>query len=281
MIAGELASFPNFGQANERSPEGFYRVRSEEIWPDIDPYLMTREQLDEQIKAGIRKYEKYFPPEGGGMGFGMFIAVVAVVAVAAVAVAAAGTASAAGGAGQAAATSAGAASASSTAAASNAIAGYATQAGAAGAGVASSAGAATAAGTTSAAAFGQQAFSMAQKAAPYAKTAATVARATGNKSEADQLTEAANIVEGSDSALDAAHKTYIREIEKRGMEMDAKAKKAARERLKKERGSYAAWLRRRAAKQQQHNPNVQTKGQSELIKWLPIATPFVLWGLTR
>jgi len=276
MRAGNLDN--NFGSSVPRSPNGFYRVTAQQAWPSINPYIMSRDELDKEIKDGITRYEKLFPSKSG-MGFGEFVAIVAICAVGATAVAAAGTASAAGGAaeaGTAAASATGGAGAASTASGALAVGTGSTPAIAAGVSASStlSTGAATA--------FGKQVFNITKNAAPYAKKVGKLYKqATGNN-DADKLIAAADTVENSPSITDAAVKTFQAELHKRGMELNKKqAQQALRARIKKEQGAYAAWMRRRAQQLQNQNPKVQTSTTKAWMKWLPIATPFVMLLLRR
>jgi hypothetical protein len=262
MRVGSLQEFPSFGDSD---PGGFYRREPKKFWPEIDPYTMTRSELDDQIKRGIERYEKHFP--GGGFGWEMFVATAAVIAVGGVAAYAAATPAAAGGAGQAAAQAASASGVGATSNVSGALA----------AGTGSSP--AMAAGSATSAGLGKQAFSVAKNMAPYAGKAGKVAKAAGVK-EGDKLAKAANIVEGSSGALDASEKVFQEILRRRGMEMKSEAaKKALRERLERERKSYAAWMRREAAKKKKQNPDVTTTGQDALKTWLPIAAPFIFFAL--
>jgi len=263
-----------FGDSAPRSPDSFYRLKASEAWPSIDPYIMSRTELDTRIKAGIELYEKYFPPKDNGIGFGEFVAIVAVCAIGAAAVAAAGTASAAGGAGAAAAQAGAASGATASASASGALA----------VGTASSpaiaAGSSGVLSASGAAALGQQAFSIAKDAAPYARKIGKLYNQATGSNDADKLIKAAQTVESSPNITDAAVATFQAELRKRGMQMNRKdAKAALRERIKREQKSYAAWMRRRAEQLQNQNPDVHTSATKSWIKWLPIATPFVMWAM--
>jgi len=269
MYAGE--QWQLLGET-KRSPDGFYRTTAEEIWPDIDPYMMTREQLDARVKAGIKLYEKYFPNKDG---FGLFEVVLFTVAAASVATMVAGTAAAAGGAGQAAAQGAAASSATATANASAALAAAGPQGGAWAA--ASSAGAGAGA---SASGFAAKAVQAAQKGASYASKIGKIAKASGN-SEADKLIKAANLIEGSGSAKDLGANVFEHLLKERQMELSEDARKAARARMAKENEAYAAWMRRKAEKMRQGNPDLETKGQLDSKTWLPILTPIAFFMLSQ
>lgn len=281
MIAGTDKQFYAMLGQVEREPNGFYRATAQDIWPGIDPYMMSRSELDKEIRAGMKLYEKYFP---SGNGLSLFQVVLIVAAMAAIAVVTCGAGVAAAGAGQAAASGAAASGATATASASGALAASGPMGGAWGTGAAAASATAsgTAAATTTAASFGAQAVQVAKQGASYVSQAGAVGRATGiieSGSDADKLVKGADIIESSDNVTDAGSAVFKEYLAQRKIGFDPGADEALHYRMAQEQQSYAAWMRRTGEHLQNENPDVHTSTEKSLMNWLPLATPFILLAL--
>jgi len=226
--------------SNYRSDD-FYTETARKLWgeairPDLS--MFSNEQLDRELEAGKKLWEKLHPPAGfDWTSFGVFAGIVLTAGAVSVAMGA--------GAASAGAASAGAASGGASAAASAAS----TATG----GVLS---------TTKAA-------GLIAKGAEYLKKGSAAYTAITGQETPAELMAAADIVENSEDWTEASEKAFQYYLEQTGQKMaDEKQKALLRERLKREQNAQAERIRalaRQKAAEQQRQATGQTFGYWPLL----------------
>lgn len=239
------------------SADDFFDTTTRELWGEsIQPKLLSMAQLNKELEEGKKKYIQLYPPEEG-FGIVRGLAVVAVVALSAgAATAAVGSSAAISGAAVGGAAAGGAAAAAAASSVGSVVA--------AGAAVGAAASAASSAITTS------SALSLVQSGAKYlSKGAAIYTKVTGKETPAE-LMQAANLIEGSESWLDAGEKAVKYYMAQAGQKIiDEKQKELIREKLKREQRLQAERLRKMAEQK------ANEQAQPAFVKYLPLLVPIV------
>ncbi len=246
---------------NQAAPEGFYIVSQEEIWEGlIDPEIMTTDQLDAAIVAGIEFYREMHPPSSWIQRHMGLIIIVGIAAAAVVAVGAVG------------ASGAGAAAGTGTATATGTAATTATTTG-------------VGAKTITAA----KAIAAAQKGAAYLKQAkAPLVKALGDN-DATRLINAADAIANSPDVTTAATTIVKSELAAEGARVQTKAaEEALKIRIQKEQEMYAEYMRRQGYELEEQITGGIAPGMlptprptADLATLAMAATPFILLMLGR
>lgn len=202
--------------------------------PNIVPSLMTKKELNAQIKAGLKTWKKMQPPPSGFNLLGaVAIGALVVVGVGAIAGAMATTPAALGG------VQAAALPAASSAASAGTISSIASSVGS------TIASAQSLSSTIATVGAGAKLLGV-EGAGDILKTS----RALSNLPEPERLLETANLIESGDfsNQIETALKNELKY--QAGKELNYQAEKALQEQIKREQANYAEWLRREALRQQ-------------------------------